>query len=243
MTQDLIKDGLTDRESTAIRALETLVPPSVPANIMPTLPAKKINALLNSIEHHLDSGHGTSIIHFVSAYRGEGADAIALETAYAAAAQTGKKVLFIDTGIVADHLRSNSVPSIQTFLGNGQSSHSPFLAVSGIPLFFAALHESEETDGFLPAQAALKALFEKTRQIFDLVIVHSESALTHQSAVAISKQADGNIIVIEAERTRIPVIKKLNHTLETNGAKVIGSVLTNRKFYIPDMLYPLLFKA
>ena len=81
-----LRDSLTTREMNAIQSLETLVPPSVSANIIPTLPSKKITALLNSIQHHLAAGHRTPVIHFVSAYRGEGADAIALETAYTAAA-------------------------------------------------------------------------------------------------------------------------------------------------------------
>ena len=80
-----LRDSLTTREMNAIQSLETLVPPSVSANIIPTLPSKKITALLNSIQHHLAAGHRTPVIHFVSAYRGEGADAIALETAYTAA--------------------------------------------------------------------------------------------------------------------------------------------------------------
>lgn len=209
-----------------------------------TLPMQQISALLNSIRHAIP-GQTVPIVHFVCAYEDEGAETIAFEVG-AASAFSGKRVLLIDASPGQRSLREQvpgkHVPSLARY-ENHNSDESPFMVAQGTSLFFAALGEANGEDFLLPDASALKALMDQLRHNFDLIIIESEGALTHPAAASLSGAADATVIVIQAERTRVPVIRELKRTLETHGGRVVGTVLNKRRFYIPRFLYPILFKG
>jgi Mrp family chromosome partitioning ATPase len=45
------------------------------------------------------------------------------------------------------------------------------------------------------------------------------------------------VIVVEAERTRAPVVERLVSLLQRAGAPLAGSILNKRRFYVPSFIY------
>ncbi len=84
--------------------------------------------------------------------------------------------------------------------------------------------------------------FEKDRSQFDLIIIPNSGILRDAMGQSLAKLVSGTIIVVEAERVRAPVVQEVAHLINTQGGKVIGSVLLNRRFYIPRQLYSLLYE-
>ena len=61
---------------------------------------------------------------------------------------------------------------------------------------------------------------------FDLVVIASPAASEAPMGVLLSRFVDGNILVLEAGRTRAPVAAELRDSLSSSGGAVVGAVLT-----------------
>lgn len=74
-------------------------------------------------------------------------------------------------------------------------------------------------------------------------IIASSALLRNELGQSLAKQANGSVLVVEAERTRAPVAKEVKRMIEALGGKVVGSVLVKRRMYIPDWIYGMLYKT
>lgn len=207
------------------------------------LPMQQISGLINSIRHKIGD-IAVPVVHFACAYEDEGAEKIAFQVA-AASAFSGKRVLLIDASAGQRSLREQipgkPVPSLTRFISH-PDVESPFLMGQGTSLYFAGLGEASGDDILLPDEIAIRSLMDQLRMNFDLIVIESEGALKQPGAAALSGAADATVLVIQAERTRMPVIRELQRVLETHGGKIVGTVLNQRRFYIPRFLYPLFFR-
>lgn len=219
----------------------------VHAPIKTALPTGKVAALLASLEHDF-TAESAPLIHFTSAYAGQGSNRIAFEMAYYAATQDHKRVLFLDndenTGEISEPFRKSRDITLDEFVKSAAGGElSPFLVEEGTSFYYASFSKTNARQN-LPLNAHLrKRLFEKLRTMFDLIVLPSQSALTAGSASAFSAIADGTIIVVEAERTRVPVLNEVKQRIEASGGRVAGTVMNRRQRYIPAFLYHLLFKS
>lgn len=215
-------------------------------NIVLTLPSEKVSGLLQTVLHHLGTNSGASAVQLVSAYTGEGSEPIGFEMAYAAA-QTGKKVLFIDTSArsrfaVLPVAHRNAL-SLHHVLRDDPPVVSPFLTFAGTSLYFTTLPENPQGQILFPTKDMAAALLAVLRDHFDLIVLQAEDAMRSQAATTLAGLVDGTVIVIEAERTRFPVARQLRQMIEDNGGKVMGAVLNKRRLYIWKTIYALLFRS
>lgn len=196
-------------------------------NIKKHLSEEKISALLSTIQRE-----NTSVIYITSTYSGEGADTLALETALGAAQSGDQKVLLIDmiTSPKNPALKALQKESLVPLYGS--SKQSPFIKIEGTSLYYGTCTRAQKIEGLL----------EQLRPKSDLIIIMSENALASQSIENYAHATDGGIIVVQAERTRLPVIENLKENIETSGGKILGTVLTERKQHIPNFIYSLFFK-
>ena len=73
----------------------------------------------------------------------------------------------------------------------------------------------------------------------NLAIITSSGVL--RDAAAQYTGANGIVLVVQAERTRAPVLLEIMQQINAQGGNIIGAVLTERKFYIPKRLYKLFY--
>lgn len=207
-------------------------------------PPAEIASLLGAIQNTL-MDRVCPVVQFVSAYRGEGSSGIAFEVALASARQTGKRTLFINLNSAPEKsyaaLSAKVQISLEAFFRTEQPQSSPLASLQGVPLFYT---EFCQPGGDLASSLNVsfaRSLFSDLREHFDMVVVSSEGAMTGAYPAALGGMSDGSIMVVEAERTRAPVIEELKQQIETAGGRVIGAVLNRRRFYIPRLIYRLLF--
>ena len=50
-------------------------------------------------------------------------------------------------------------------------------------------------------------------------------------------QCDGVVVVLEAEKSRGPVVEHLVSSLRAVQARVLGAVMNKRRFYVPSRIY------
>ena len=80
----------------------------------------------------------------------------------------------------------------------------------------------------------------KLREAFDFVLFDLAPVNVYSDASILAPRLDAALIVIEADRTRIPDVERTRRTLERVGVRLVGSVLNRRRDYIPAFIEELL---
>jgi len=85
--------------------------------------------------------------------------------------------------------------------------------------------------------ASLHSLLCDLRREFEYSIVEGPPAGESNGAAAMAQLADGIILVLSAHRTRHAAARRIKETLDSAQARILGTVLSDRVFPIPEKLY------
>jgi hypothetical protein len=105
-------------------------------------------------------------------------------------------------------------------------------------LWFASL-DSFGTNG-VSAIDQLRVLVKDLRSESKYVIISAPPVGLYSDAALLGQVADGVVLVLEANSTRRAAARQAKQALETRNVRVLGTVLNNRTFPIPDKVYRLL---
>ncbi len=94
-----------------------------------------------------------------------------------------------------------------------------------------------EREGDRGATAVLHSHLGEMRKEFEYSIVAGPPAGESNQATAMAQFADGVILVLSADRTRRITACKIMEILEAAEARILGTVLSDRIFPIPDRIY------
>ncbi len=83
----------------------------------------------------------------------------------------------------------------------------------------------------------LKALLAQLRKEFDYVLINVSAVILDGAASLWGPLVDGVILVVEANLTRREVARKAKESLESANVRLLGAVLNNRTFPIPETIY------
>lgn len=72
---------------------------------------------------------------------------------------------------------------------------------------------------------------------FDYILVNGMPLDRGSDSVVFGKSAEGVLLVVAAHATRRAAARQAKALLETAGARLLGAVLTDRTFPIPDAIY------
>ena len=178
------------------------------------------------------------VIHFTAARPGEGTSTVVRAYGRALAETIGRSVLIVDAnethpdqhlhlGVAGGSVPDGGTPGAME-LAIFPTAH-PNLSVS--PLSPRAPWLPSVFDPGAVAEA-----FSRLRNQFDTVLVDSSPVL-RPGTMALSNQADGVVLVIEAEKTRWPVAMQAKQRIEASGGTVLGVVLNKRRYHIPKTVY------
>jgi Mrp family chromosome partitioning ATPase len=74
------------------------------------------------------------------------------------------------------------------------------------------------------------------REQFDFVIFDGSPLRDYSESCFLAEKMDGVILVVEAERTKTEVLRKIRKDLESTGVNILGVVLNKKRKYIPQYL-------
>ena len=95
---------------------------------------------------------------------------------------------------------------------------------------------SDENGALLPV-SELKRRLAQLHSVFEYVLIDAPGAGVCGDAAHLGQIVDAAILVIEANSTRRLTARKAKDTLEAAGVRLLGTVLHNRSFPIPEGLY------
>jgi hypothetical protein len=75
------------------------------------------------------------------------------------------------------------------------------------------------------------------RKEFEYAVIHAPAAETSSEAALLGQLADGIILVLGAHSTRKATARKIKETLEGAQSRILGTVLSERRFPVPERIY------
>jgi hypothetical protein len=107
----------------------------------------------------------------------------------------------------------------------------------GINLWRVPQIGSSERDRRSGSSRYWLAFLAELRDEFEYVVIHGEAAGVSSEAALLGHISDGIILVLDAQSTRRATARKIKETLESAQSRILGTVLCERTFPVPERLY------
>jgi capsular exopolysaccharide synthesis family protein len=196
--------------------------------------------ILHAIQSHLGAKPGRAIL-FVSAAHGEGTSTVARELATLLGQDGPSRAVLVDANL--------RTPSQHKVFGVERSGGLTEVITSGlaldeavrngnsclVPLLTSGRPASNPT--WILGTPGLRTALEGLRAKFDWLIVDAPPSTVYSDAGVLAPLVDGVVLVIQAEKTRWQVVEQAKRNLEESGARLLGAVLSRRRYHIPQTLY------
>ncbi len=182
------------------------------------------------------------VIQFIGSGEGEGTSTIAREFARVATMRLGQSVLLLDADRhnPTQHFFCNVSPEhcLDDVVQAGSEDPAKALYQVGTSNLFVSLisRNSNSASNVFDCEG-IDRVWEALRARFDVILIDSPPATMSPEGFGIFKKADGVVIVVEADRTRWPVVEAVKEKVFQHGGNILGVVLNKRRYYIPDFLY------
>jgi protein-tyrosine kinase len=195
------------------------------------------------LHHQVESllaNSSNKMIQFMGTKRGAGVSTIVREFAKVAERQ-GKSVLVLDSAYQDPGRTININVTCEygwlDLLKEGELVDKAFFRVGDSNLYFAPI--SVQASMVPPAKGLSMPvnIWDKLKEKFDLILIDSSSDANTSESIAISRDVDGVLLVIEAEKTRKKVVKNIKNRINANGGTIIGVIFNKRRYHIPEYLY------
>ncbi|MBV9249584.1 MAG: hypothetical protein JO227_10130 [Acetobacteraceae bacterium] len=231
------------RKSATARTLPVPVrtrPPRVmPAPHPHGLAPGELVKLHHSLAESLSAETGV-ICQFIAPESGAGTEHVVYDLAYISAAWLGKRVLFVNgTGMQFDPMDQFAPRRDDPLLGHEdglEDAESQITRVVGLNLYQMTMPSLRGALDFAPTLKHIPEFLARLRNAFDLVVIAAPAASDAPMGVLLSRFVDGNVLVLEAGRTRVPVAMELRNSLSASGGTVVGAVLTRYRNAAPRWL-------
>lgn len=177
------------------------------------------------------------VVQLLAATAGEGTSSVARDLAIIAARMGGMRVLLLDLAPPGN----TQLSALRNQCGV-HSLHAESLtgAPDGITVHrttMGALHVTERRINPNLPHPPWGAIFNTLRNTFDLVLADSPALDRSYDGIMLAPEADTNLLVVEAERTRSAVAQNLRDRVLDVGGAIAGVLLNKQRFYIPGFIY------
>ncbi len=233
--ESALRHGQQQNKTTAL----TLADPAFAFRGM-TLPKAEIEKLRGEILM-LHQQHGTLSLGFASAQRGEGTSTILANLALALR-KNNLRVLLVDLNLVHPNLPRlfslADAPGLSDLIEGKIGLREVVRVVKSNKVFLLPLGKPRRPAGLDLANAIWAInIAAKNAKYFDLILFDLPPLNEFPQALYAARQTDGVIQIVQAERTRVEVVRSLKAKLDQMGIQHFGVILNQRRFHIPQLIY------
>jgi Mrp family chromosome partitioning ATPase len=165
----------------------------------------------------------------------DGSHSLCAGVARCLAEEVPSQVCVVDANLRGSARSSELFPSDSLPLSEGGTTHKLMRRVTE-NLWFAS-RDSAAKNGGLPTLEQVGALTRDLRDEFTYVVISAPPVGLYSDAAFLGQMADGVVLVLEANSTRRVAARKAQQKLEGANVQVLGTVLNNRTFPIPEKIY------
>ena len=221
-------------DASAVPVLWPKLPPRLAAGARPHgLAPNELVKLHHSLAESLDADQGV-IAQFLAPEPDAAIEAVVYDLAYISAAWLGKRVLFVNgTSMKMD---AGQKEPVRAGHPNVVDVDADITRVIGLDLYQMSFPSMRGALDLAPTLRWMPEFLDRLRDNFDLVVIASPAASEAPMGLLLSRFVDGNILVLEAGRTRAPVAVELKESVGASGGAVVGAVLTRYRSFVPRFL-------
>ena len=191
--------------------------------------------------HNIFPDQHKKVILFIGVKGGEGTSTIVSNLARIMANRLSCEVAILDANILhpTQHRLFGIRPTVgwDDVLRGTAAAENAFYQVNEDPLWIVPLSPASAGAVQVIDTQGIAGFFGVLRERFDLVLIDCAPTTAFPDSIALSRNADGVVLIIEAESTRWPVAEMVYQQITNAGARVIGIVLNKRRYYIPQFVY------
>jgi len=107
-------------------------------------------------------------------------------------------------------------------------------------LWMAGPNITRDESGSLLPVSDLKLLLSRLQGTYGTVLIDAPGTNSSRDAAVLGQLADAAVLVVEANTTRKLAARKAKEFLDHAGVQLMGTILNNRTFPIPEALYRIL---
>jgi len=180
------------------------------------------------------------LVGFSGTEPGNGCSWICARAAETLASQTAGTVCVVDANLRSPSLHECFAVENHHGLSNSLMVPDPlsnFLHPLGQNLWFLSC--GPETSIWQPLLNSdrMRSRLTELRGMFDYVLVDSPALSLGNDAVSLARRMEGLVLVLKANSSRRESVRKSVQDLDESGVRVLGAVLNQRTFPIPQKLY------
>lgn len=187
---------------------------------------------------------GRRVFAISSAVAGEGATTTGLQLARTLARKGDGKVLLIDgdTSRVAGTLSQSmgnaaALPGLSEVLTGQIELSKAVLSTDEPNLHFLPAGQENIVFGEVGPSDKMRQFLDDMATLYRVVAVDTPPVLNHPETRSLAALTDGAIFVVRAHRTRREVVQKALGILQDSHVRVLGVVLNDRRYPVPEFLY------
>lgn len=190
----------------------------------------------------LNKGKPPKVLVVTSSIHNEGKTLTTLNLAVTIAQSTQKpKVLLIDAdlrrGRMIKYLGVQHDVGLSEVLSGKARITDALFKIDLENLTFIATGAVPDNPAELLASEQMKNLLQEMREQFDHIIIDTPPIIPVTDAGIIGAQADGAIMIIQAGRTQRGIVRRATELLEQTHTRILGHVLTNIEYHLPEYIY------
>jgi capsular exopolysaccharide synthesis family protein len=186
-------------------------------------------------------GNVPRTVVFTSTEPGTGCSWVAAHTAEVLAGRIAGSVCVVDANLRAPGLHPQF--GLENGPGLAEALQHPdpirgLLRATSLPNLFV-ITAGHSSDDLLPLLASdrMRMRINELRAEFDFVLIDVSAMSLASDAVTLGSLSDGVVLVLKANASRKQTARQAVKSLQEGKAKVLGAVLNQRQFPIPESIY------
>jgi Mrp family chromosome partitioning ATPase len=227
---------------------ELLTPVGMPAPLRQSMPSptlkreianEEITKLVQRLFLHGSQASRPRVVSFSGIARDDRSSWICACAGISLASQADTSVCVVDANFWSPHLHAHFAADNQTGLADALTTEGPIRSFA-IPVFSGNLWlmPSGSTKDTLYTHAERwRARLSELRKEFNYILISAPPLTRETEATLLGQLADGIVLIVEANQTRRESVRQAKEHLENAQVQLLGAVLDQRTFPIPEFLY------
>ncbi|MBN1405602.1 MAG: CpsD/CapB family tyrosine-protein kinase [Candidatus Omnitrophica bacterium] len=208
----------------------------------PALPIGEQYKILRTNIQSLKSSNNYKTFLITSSINGEGKTVTSVNLAITMAHDlNNKSILLIDAdmrkGKVARYLGFHSHPGLSDILSKDVALDSALVSPGIDNLSILLSGPVPKNPSELLNSRKMQSLMASFKEKFDYILIDSPPVMPLTDACILGPMTDAVILVVQAGRTQRGLVHHTESRLKQAGAKIIGAVMTNVEYHLPQYLY------
>ena len=190
----------------------------------------------------MDKNNPPKVIAISSAIHGEGKTITSINLAITFAQDLNKKsILLVDAdlrkGKLTKDLGLRAEVGLSDILGNGHDVQNSLLSIGIENLHILPSGKKPGNPAELLGSKKMREMISELRKQYDYVIFDCPPVVPVTDAGVLGAHCDGVVMVLQAGRTQRGVIVHAQDLLSAARVKVLGYVMTNIEYHLPQYIY------